>query len=52
MIVGVRQAAGGGRFRWPTPVKTFSMTMRAEELAMPVNGFDSKQTQPYASGSD
>jgi hypothetical protein len=46
-IVGVREAhgerslplAGGGR-------KEHSVTMRAEELAMLVNGLDLKQTQP------
>ncbi len=36
-----------GRFRWPVgnqPER--SVTMRAEELAMLVNGLDLKQTQP------
>jgi transposase len=36
-----------GRFRWPTASeKQRSVTMRAEELAMLVNGLDLKQTQP------
>jgi transposase len=36
-----------GRFRWPTPhEKQRSVTMRAEELAMLVNGLDLKQAQP------
>lgn len=36
-----------GRFRWPsTSEKQRSVTMRAEELAMLVNGLDLKQTQP------
>ncbi len=36
-----------GRFRWPTPSeKQHSVTMRAEELAMLVNGLDLKQAQP------
>jgi transposase len=35
-----------GRFRWPTASeKQRSVTMRAEELAMLVNGLDLKQTQ-------
>jgi transposase len=35
-----------GRFRWPTvSEKQRSVTMRAEELAMLVNGLDLKQTQ-------
>ena len=35
-----------GRFRWPTPSeKQRSVTMRAEELAMLVNGLDLKQAQ-------
>jgi transposase len=36
-----------GRFRWPDAgEKQHSVTMRAEELAMLVNGLDLKQTQP------
>ena len=36
-----------GRFRWPVASeKQRSVTMRAEELAMLVNGLDLKQTQP------
>jgi transposase len=36
-----------GRFRWPmVSEKQHSATMRAEELAMLVNGLDLKQTQP------
>jgi transposase len=36
-----------GRFRWPSASeKQRSVTMRAEELAMLVNGLDLKQTQP------
>jgi transposase len=36
-----------GRFRWPeAKEKQPSVTMRAEELAMLVNGLDLKQTQP------
>src|SRR5271170_4565310 len=36
-----------GRFRWPTPgEKQHTVTMRAGELAMLVNGLDLKQTQP------
>jgi transposase len=36
-----------GRFRWPeVKEKQPSVTMRAEELAMLVNGLDLKQTQP------
>ena len=36
-----------GRFRWPTATeKQRSVTMRAEELAMLVNGLDLKQAQP------
>jgi transposase len=36
-----------GRFRWPAASeKQRSVTMRAEELAMLVNGLDLKQTQP------
>jgi hypothetical protein len=43
----MREAAGEGRFRWPAASeKQRSVTMRAEELAMLVNGLDLKQTQP------
>jgi transposase len=36
-----------GRFHWPgASEKQQSVTMRAEELAMLVNGLDLKQTQP------
>jgi transposase len=35
-----------GRFRWPAGQNTRSVTMRAEELAMLVNGLDLKQTKP------
>jgi transposase len=36
-----------GRFRWPAAAeKQRSVTMRAEELAMLVNGLDLKQAQP------
>jgi transposase len=36
-----------GRFRWPAASEEQrSVTMRAEELAMLVNGLDVKQTQP------
>jgi transposase len=36
-----------GRFRWPAARETQrSVTVRAEELAMLVNGLDLKQTQP------
>ena len=36
-----------GRFRWPTAgEKQSTVTMRAEELAMLVNGLDLKQAQP------
>jgi len=36
-----------GRFRWPAASEgQRSVTMRAEELAMLVNGLDLKQTQP------
>jgi transposase len=36
-----------GRFRWPAAgEKQRSVTMRAEELAMLVNGLDLKQAQP------
>jgi transposase len=35
-----------GRYRWPEAEKQCSVTMRAEELAMLVNGLDLKQTQP------
>ena len=34
-----------GRFRWPEADKARSVTMRAEELAMLVNGLDVKQTK-------
>jgi transposase len=34
-----------GRFHWPTVAEGRSVTMRAEELAMLVNGLDLKQTQ-------
>jgi transposase len=35
-----------GRFRWPAGQNTRSVTMRAEELAMLINGLDLKQTKP------
>jgi len=35
-----------GRFRWPESDGVRSVTMRAEELAMLVNGLDVKQTKP------
>ena len=35
-----------GRFRWPEADSVRSVTMRAEELAMLVNGLDWKQTEP------
>ena len=36
-----------GRFRWPEAgEKQLSVSMRAEELAMLLNGLDLKQTQP------
>jgi len=35
-----------GRFRWPEAEGARSVTMRAEELAMLVNGLDLKHTQP------
>jgi transposase len=35
-----------GRFRWPGQENTRSVTMRAEELAMLINGLDLKQTKP------
>ena len=35
-----------GRYHWPVAEKQCSVTMRAEELAMLVNGLDLKQTQP------
>lgn len=36
-----------GRFHWPAPSETQrSVVMRAEELAMLLNGLDLKQTQP------
>jgi transposase len=34
-----------GRFRWPVAEDKYSVTMRAEELAMLVNGLDVKQTR-------
>jgi len=34
-----------GRFRWPEAKDRHSVTMRAEELAMLVNGLDVKQTR-------
>jgi transposase len=34
-----------GRFRWPEAEGKHSVTMRAEELAMLVNGLDMKQTR-------
>ena len=34
-----------GRFRWPEVDNLRSLTMRAEELAMLVNGLDVKQTK-------
>jgi transposase len=34
-----------GRFRWPDTEDARSVTMRAEELAMLVNGLDLKQTR-------
>jgi transposase len=34
-----------GRFRWPEAEDQHSVTMRAEELAMLVNGLDLKQTR-------
>ena len=38
-----------GRFHWPAAEKqAHSVTMRAEELAMLVNGLDLKHTQPRA----
>lgn len=37
-----------GRFRWPEADHARSVTMRAEELAMLVNGLDWKQTEPRA----
>jgi transposase len=35
-----------GRFRWPAAQNTRGVTMRAEELAMLINGLDLKQTKP------
>lgn len=35
-----------GRFQWPAQASTRSVTMRAEELAMLINGLDFKQTKP------
>src|SRR6266498_5917079 len=37
-----------GRFRWPEAENARSVTMRAEELAMLVNGLDLKPTQQRA----
>lgn len=37
-----------GRFRWPESDGVRSVTMRAEEWAMLVNGLDWKQTKPRA----
>jgi len=37
-----------GRFRWPEAGNVRSVTMRAEELAMLVNGLDWKHTEPRA----
>ena len=37
-----------GRFRWPEAEGARSVTMRAEELAMLLNGLDLKHTQPRA----
>ena len=34
-----------GRFHWPVAQQVRSVTMRAEELAMLVNGLDFKQTE-------
>jgi transposase len=34
-----------GRFRWPEAEGRFSVTLRAEELAMLVNGLDVKETR-------
>jgi transposase len=34
-----------GRFRWPMATETRSVTMRAGELALLVNGLDLKQTR-------
>ena len=34
-----------GRFHWPASPEGRSVTMRAEELAMLVNGLDFKQTE-------
>ncbi len=35
-----------GRFHWPEAEGRLSVTMRAEELAMLVNGLDRKETRP------
>jgi hypothetical protein len=43
--MGVRETSGKGRFRWPETEGVRSVTMRAEELAMLVNGLDLKHTQ-------
>ncbi len=40
-----RNVSKKGRFRWPEADKVRSVTMRAEELAMLVNGLDVKQTK-------
>lgn len=37
-----------GRFHWPEAENVRSVTMRAEELAMLMNGLDLKQTKPRA----
>ncbi len=37
-----------GRFRWPEAEDVRSVTMRAEELAMLMNGLDWEQTVPRA----
>ena len=37
-----------GRFHWPEADQVRSVTMRAAELAMLVNGLDWKQTKPRA----
>jgi transposase len=37
-----------GRFGWPATEGAHSVTMRAEELAMLVNGLDWKHTKPRA----
>jgi transposase len=35
-----------GRFRWPEPTDTRSVTMRAEELGMLINGMDLAPVRP------